>query len=111
MPTPNEFLRKSLHAILRKAGVEFPCRERMKPLLSLAGAGRAPMLRHHGIQTVIDVGANTGQFGAELRGWGFHGRIISFEVTGNAASGSRLQRPFDRACGSATETWQWRLSH
>jgi FkbM family methyltransferase len=42
------------------------------------------VLRFHGIQTVIDVGANRGQYGAELRAWGFKGKIISFEPTSAA---------------------------
>jgi len=37
------------------------------------------MLRDLEIGTVLDVGANTGQFAARLRAIGFTGRIISFE--------------------------------
>jgi FkbM family methyltransferase len=36
-------------------------------------------LQHFGIDLVLDVGANTGQFGAELRSHGFGGAIVSFE--------------------------------
>jgi FkbM family methyltransferase len=36
-------------------------------------------LREHGIDEVIDVGANVGQFGAALRSHGFGGRIVSAE--------------------------------
>jgi FkbM family methyltransferase len=39
----------------------------------------ARFLRIHGIDTILDVGANTGQFGSSLRAAGFHGRIVSFE--------------------------------
>ena len=36
-------------------------------------------LQRLGIEVVIDVGANEGQFAEEIRSNGFHGRIISFE--------------------------------
>ena len=36
-------------------------------------------LQHHGVTTVIDVGANVGQFGSALRSTGFTGRIHSVE--------------------------------
>ena len=42
------------------------------------------LLRHYAIDTVIDVGANEGQFGLELRRHGFKGLIISLEPLSDA---------------------------
>jgi FkbM family methyltransferase len=67
--------KKGVSAILRSTGFDV-----VRP----AASRRAVVLRFHGIQTVIDVGANRGQYGAELRAWGFKGKIISFEPTSAA---------------------------
>lgn len=42
------------------------------------------MLKTHQIDTILDVGANTGQFGEMLRSAGYNGRIISFEPLSTA---------------------------
>lgn len=44
----------------------------------------AHLARDCGFSTVLDVGANTGQFGSALREWGYRGRIISFEPLSQA---------------------------
>ena len=41
-------------------------------------------LSAHGVNLVLDVGANSGQFGGFIRGAGFRGRIVSFEPLSEA---------------------------
>lgn len=54
-------------------------------------ARRKRLIEHHRIDTVLDVGANTGQFGLELRRQlGYRGRIVSFEPLRGAYA--KLQR-------------------
>lgn len=44
----------------------------------------AKLLNHYGITTVIDIGANTGQFAESLIDFGYKGRIVSFEPVESA---------------------------
>ena len=45
---------------------------------------RIKLLKNYNIDVIIDVGANIGQYGAELRNIGYKGKIISFEPTSEA---------------------------
>ena len=56
---------------------------RFHPESSEAAKLRA-VLRHLGTDTVLDVGANEGQYGRSLREAGYRGRLVSFEPLGSA---------------------------
>ncbi len=69
---------------------------------------RRRLMEHHGIDTVLDIGANAGQFGRELRKLGYRGRIVSFEPLTDAfkklqtaAHGDECWRVLNVALGDA----------
>lgn len=68
-------VRRAIKGLLRRAGVDA---RRHDPWASLA-ARRAILLEDGGYGLVLDVGANSGQYGRELRAHGFRGEIVSFE--------------------------------
>jgi FkbM family methyltransferase len=73
------------HGIKRLAltfGVEL---NHYNPAQSL-DARMSRMLEHHGIDLILDVGANTGGYGLSLRELGFQGDILSFEPLAQAHS-------------------------
>ncbi len=74
----HKIIKSGVKALLRKCGFQ------LIHTHALPCSNRLAMLRHHGIQTVVDVGANVGTYGAELRDSGYEGRIISFEPTARA---------------------------
>ena len=45
---------------------------------------RIKLFNYHEIDLVLDIGANIGQYGSELRSIGYNGKIISFEPTSEA---------------------------
>jgi len=47
-------------------------------------ARRERLIQFYEIDLVLDVGANRGQFGKEMRGLGYHGKIVSFEPVSSA---------------------------
>lgn len=77
-------LRKRVRRISRQLGFEI---SRYSPDRH-PSAKRGWILRTRGIQLVLDVGANTGQFAEHLRkDLGYKGRIVSFEPLSSAFTG------------------------
>jgi FkbM family methyltransferase len=64
-----------IKALARRAGIDI---QRYSPKRS-AGWRRACILDHERISLVLDVGANVGRYGRQLREAGYSGRIVSFE--------------------------------
>lgn len=60
---------------LRKAGWQI---NRLTTMSSYA-LQTAKMIKSQNINVVLDIGANAGQFGSELRSFGYKGKIVSFE--------------------------------
>jgi FkbM family methyltransferase len=60
--------------LVRRAGVDIVRYPGKDP-----AHARATLLRHLAVDVVFDVGANCGQYGAELRQHGYAGRLVSFE--------------------------------
>jgi len=68
-------LKRVLKAGLRSAGLEM---HRIRPLATTEHRRRA-MIEYLGIDAVLDVGANAGQYALQLRGSGYKQLIVSFE--------------------------------
>ena len=83
--TMNQFILKNKHIFLRlKRKVNAMFKIDIIPYPSGELDRRKRLLEHHGIDMVLDVGANIGQYGSELRSLGYKGEIISFEPTSDA---------------------------
>jgi FkbM family methyltransferase len=73
-------VKEALRRMLRAVGYDL---HRYIPA-NVPDAQIAQVLRSFGIDLVLDVGANTGQYGRLLRGLGYRGRIVSFEPLAEA---------------------------
>jgi FkbM family methyltransferase len=67
-----------MHDLVRKAGVDI-VRWPKRPDDTLMSWTIKSLIEAQDINCVLDVGANKGQFGKELRSLGYQGRIVSFE--------------------------------
>lgn len=69
-----------LGRLARRLGYDLTPRNKAKS----PNAQLIAVLKHHRIDTILDVGANVGQYGLRLRKWGYDGRIVSFEPLASA---------------------------
>jgi FkbM family methyltransferase len=75
--------------------------QRFHPATSQVAQRRA-MLAHHGINLILDVGANVGQYGFELRREiGYTGRIVSFEP---------MRSSHEALCRAAARDPRWEVA-
>jgi FkbM family methyltransferase len=95
------------HRVFRRFGFDII----RYPLGTSEGLAFANLADSLGVEAVVDVGANAGQFGSLLRARGFRGRIISFEpgrdafaALERASANDRLWSVHMLALGSANET-------
>ncbi len=75
---------------LRRIGYDIV---RYRPVTDAGLIRRIRLFNHYGVDVVLDVGANVGQYGSQLRKAGYHGKIVSFEPLSTAFS--ELQRAAD----------------
>lgn len=61
----------------------------------------ATMLKHHKVDTVLDVGANVGQFAGAMRRAGYTGRIVSFEPLSSA---------YEKLIASSRKDAEWTIA-
>ena len=73
-------MRGLLETVSHRLGIEV---KRYMPGSSYKASLQA-LLAHHGIDLVLDVGANLGQYARMLRRGGYRGRIVSFEPLSTA---------------------------
>lgn len=91
----SKILRRIGMACLRQAGYEI---SHTDSVISLSREAR--LLKAIGINTILDVGANAGQFALRMRKAGFQGKIVSFEP---------LPSAFEELSGRSSTDPKWEV--
>ena len=90
-------MKEIIRRTLRRLGYDL---HRFVPAAS-PDAQLAQVLSHFGIDLVLDIGANTGQYGTLLRELGYTGRIVSFEPLPTAHAALTSKTAADPAWAAA----------
>lgn len=88
-------IQSGVKRLVRRAGVDIVRYPGKDP-----AHARVKLLRHLAVDVIFDIGANSGQYGAELRGHGYAGRVVSFEP---------LSEPFGALRGRAGRDGAWEV--
>jgi FkbM family methyltransferase len=73
-------IKKCIRRVVERSGFEL----HREGVASSASIRRARLLRELGVKLVLDVGANVGRYGSDLRSYGYLERILSFEPLSGA---------------------------
>src|SRR5580765_4122751 len=76
-------MKNGIKRVLRALGFEL----RRYSIQTSAGAQLDRLVKYLGVDLVLDVGSNVGQYAQELRSHGYRGPIVSFEPSATAHAG------------------------
>ena len=83
-PGPDSGVRPAVERTVRTALLQLGIDVRRKVPYRSNAARRQQLIEKHGIDLVLDGGANVGQYATELRDYGYDGRIVCFEPSSAA---------------------------
>lgn len=87
-------MNRVIRSVYKRLGILHLGRRRVRDLIDF--------IEDRGIDVVIDVGANVGQFGQSLRDGGYRGRIVSFEP---------IKSAFQALAKKAASDGNWQVHH
>lgn len=96
--SPLQYLDGHLHSFLNRRG--YVLMRKTNPNYYLGR--RMKLMRSYGIDLVLDVGANTGQFATRMREMGYTGEIVSFEP---------MSAAYEHLANSSRNDYSWSCRH